>query len=170
MHQKIKDKLKDKNAMNGSVEYVIYFCLTVLLVIIFLEIILAFHSVYTANVTATNVARVVSISGGFDTTTDNNITDSNDIYNMAYNQLENKLHKDHKDSLVIEIFDPATNEIYQTLTYEQQSATYKVNLGEEFGVRIKGKIALCTAFGNEISTEISTASTGVGEVYHKAGS
>lgn len=165
MYKNIIARLKNKKGMNQSVEYVLYFFITVLLIFIFLEVILAFQTLYATHVTATNVARVVSLNGGYDTDTSNNIVDSKDLYQMAKEQIGARLYDE--DTLTLTFNDDNGNSYI--LTSEQQNGTYEVNLGESFTVKVSGDVVLCSIAEVPITVNISSTSSGVSEVYHKTG-
>ena len=155
--------MKDKKGANQSTEYVIYFFITTMLILLFIDIILAFFSVYQTHVTASSVARVISINGGYDTIEDNNIVDSYDLYAYAQKQLENRM--DDPDTLIITITDKNGEHV---LTASEKSDTYSVDLGEEFTVRVEEKIPFVRLANVPINITVSSTSSGVSEVYHKS--
>ena len=165
MYKSIIERLKNKKGMNQSVEYVLYFFITVLLIFIFIEVILAFQTVYATHVTATNVARVVALNGGYDTDTSNDIVNSKELYQMAKDQIGARLYD--KDTLTL-TFNDEGGDIH-TLTAEQQNDTYEIDLGKSFTVKVSGEVALCTIVKIPITVNISSTSSGVSEVYHKTG-
>ena len=115
------------------------------------------------NVTASNVARLVSVNGELDN------SKSKNLYDVASKQLGNRIEK---DSLSIELetntanttYVPAQKVIIKNGTYP----AYKVNLGDDFTVHLKAKITLFHVAGKSITTTMSSSSSGVGEVYFKS--
>ena len=164
MYKNIINRLKDKHGMNQSVEYILYFFITVLLIFLFIDVILAFCSVYQAHVTATNVSRVISVSGGYDTVSGNNVVDSTYIYEMAQEQLKPRLSD--VASLEIEVTDDSGT--VKSLTSDNHNDSYVIDLGKEFKVTVSGDVPFMRVFGKSIDIKISSSSSGVSEVYHKS--
>lgn len=156
-------KLKDKKAAIQSTDFVIFFLLAVILVLILIEITFAVFAIYNTNVTATNVARIVSVNGEIDS------TQSKKLYELASSQLSGKIVD---DSLSITLKTNTANTEYvpaQTVVIKNgQYPSYKVNLGDEFTVRLEGKINLFHVSSIPVTSSISGSSVGVGEVYFKA--
>ena len=160
---KLKKYLKDKKAANQSVEYVLYFAITVFLVLIFIDIILAFYTVYQTHVTATNVARAVSVSGGYDSIENNGVVDASELYLMAQNQLESRTND--VESIIIEITDD--NEHIYTIDSDNLNGEYYVNLGDEFTVRVTSDVPFMRFGDHPFNVKVSATSSGVSEVYRK---
>lgn len=156
----IKQKLKEKKAYSQSSEYIIFFTITVLLVIIMIQVLISLFTVYTANIAATNVARVVSVNGGFDS------SEGDDIYEIADAQLKNRTID---GSITVSLSSTSLTTSDVILTNENQAKNYKVNLGEDFEVTVSAEVTLFTIAGRDINTTVSSTSSGVGEVYYKNG-
>lgn len=158
MYSKIKAKLSDKKGFTQSSEYVIFFTITVLLVIIMIQIIIALFTVYNANIAATNVARVISVNGGF------NEIQGSQVYDIADNQLKNRVID---DSVVVTLSKTNSTDETVTLTNASQAHDYQVDLGEDFNVTVSAEVTLFTIGGRDVNTRVASTSSGVGEVYHK---
>lgn len=156
------NKLKEKKATAISIEYVMCFLITVMLLLVLFEVILCSFTIFNFNVVATNTARSVSVSGGF---TKQNSTE---IYNSAVKQLNGKVKK---DSVVIEFSNPKDNSVYTSLSSNDCAKEIQIDLADSFNVTVKAKVPF---FRNTISNKIiyidlKSTSSGVGEVYHKVG-
>lgn len=158
MYTKLKNHLKDKDGFAQTSEYVIFFTITVLLVIIMIQIIIALFTIYNANIAATNVARVASVNGGF---TD---TQSSQLYEIAESQLKNRVVD---DSIEVTFTPTSLTDESVTLSNDSQNHEYKVNLGEDFSVTVSAQVTLFTIAGRDINTRVASTSSGVGEVYYK---
>lgn len=152
----IINKMKDKKAVSGTFEYVVYFGITIMVVFLIIQVLFGVFSVFSTNVAASNVARAISIEGGFDGS-----DECEQIYNVAYNQLENQIIE---DSLEIAISSDDSNIV---LTADNLNGSFQVDLGNSFNVTVTSKIVLATVAGRDISAKVSSSSTGVGEVYFK---
>lgn len=151
----IRNILKDKKAISGSVEYVVYFGLIIMLVFLIIQILFGVFTVFTTNVAASNVARVISVDGGFDNSS------AEEIYNIANNQLKNHALE---DSVQIVISDDDDTVI---LSADNLNKSYRIGLGETFEVTVTSRIVLFTVAGRDVDVRVSSSSAGVGEVYLK---
>lgn len=158
MYSKIRAQISNKKGFAQSSEYIIFFTITVLLVIIMIQIIIALFTVYNANIAATNVARVISVNGGFDE------TQAAQVYNIAEKQLDNRVID---NSVVVTLSKTNSTDETVTLTSTSQVHDYQVDLGEDFNVTVSAKVTLFTIGGRDVNTNVASTSSGVGEVYHK---
>lgn len=158
--QNIKKKIKSKDGAVQSSEYVIYFFLTIILILMILQILLAVFSIYNYNVVASNIARSVSINGGFDA------SESSAIYDMAAKELDNKA----KDgSLSVKFINPEDGTTLATLSKANKIDDCVVDLGEQVEVIVSGKAPFLIYKDKGMYIDISATASGIGEIYHKTG-
>lgn len=161
IEKKILNKLKDKNGAATSVEYVMYFVLTVCLALIFLQITLCSFTLFSFNVASNNVARSVSLQGGFDAYY------GEYLYDMTEKNLGNKIKP---DSMVIEI---ENSEGYNnvTLTSDNKAQDYMVDYPDTFVVNVRAKVPFVNLGNGKglIYIDLGSSSSGVSEQYHKWG-
>ena len=81
----IKQKLKEKRAFAQSTDFIIFFSIAVILVVILIELTINVFSIYTMNIVANNVARTVSVCGKIDN------VKSEEIYDTAAKQLGKRI-------------------------------------------------------------------------------
>lgn len=160
IYSNIKKIIKNKKGYAQSSEYVIFFTITVLLVLIMIQIIMALFTIYNANIAATNIARVVSVNGGFSD------TQGTQIYSIANNQLHNRVED---DSVEVTLSSTSLTDEDVVLSNVSQSHEYQVNLGEDFDVTVSAEVTLFTIAGRDVNARVASSSSGVGEVYHKDG-
>lgn len=150
--------LKDKRGVNQSTEFIMHFVVAVIVALMFIEILLCTFSIFSMNVVATNVARSVSVQGGFDTTT------SEDIYDLAITQLGSKA----KPGTVEVTFTSEDGSETVVLTDESKTDEFKPNLGDSFSTTVTAEVPLVQTFnGRYIYITMHASSSGVGEVYYK---
>ena len=157
----IKQKLKEKRAFAQSTDFIIFFSIAVILVVILIELTINVFSIYTMNIVANNVARTVSVCGEIDNAK---------IYDTAAKQLGKRIET---GSLEIRFHTESENTSYYhyddlLLTSDSKAGQYGVNLGDEFTVHTSAQVVLFHVGGKAVKTTLSATSSGVGEVYFKS--
>lgn len=160
----IKQKLKEKKAFAQSTDFIIFFSIAVILVVILIELTINVFSIYTMNIVANNVARTVSVCGEIDN------VKSEEIYDTAAKQLGKRIET---GSLEIRFHTESENTSYYhyddlLLTSDSKAGQYGVNLGDEFTVHASAQVVLFHVGGKAVKTTLSATSSGVGEVYFKS--
>lgn len=157
-------KAKDKGAFIESSNFVIFFLLATILCIILFELTMAVFSIYSVNIAATNIARVVAVNG------DLTQQESEKLYNLATEQMNGKMID---DTITVTIETVANNTSYvpaqKVVLRKGVYPQYRVNLGDPFTVTIEGEVSLFHIAGERVTTILRGTSYGVGEIYYKYG-
>lgn len=127
------------------------------------EMTIAVFSMYNMNIAASNVARNVSISGELTQET------SRELYEQVESQLKGRIVADSLE-ISLETREATTDYVpAQKVTITKEiTPTYRVNIGDDFIVRLKAKVVLFHIGSKDVKATISSSSSGVGEVYFKS--